>query len=591
MVGNFCFIRINKAQAQNPVIVVPGMVASWNWDAMMGDVFGDSWGFFPGVNHYNTLTETLEGEGFDVYVAFYDWRKPIGDNSFDFLKAKIDEVKALTGEAKVDIVAHSMGGLVSRAYIQSFLFEDDVEKFVMLGVPNEGLSDAYSPWEGGAIPDNWGKWYKAGIKAYIWYLKQITPGLQSNYEIIHDYIPSIGDLMPIYDFLQVREISGINATTTYWDMEVQNPFLEELNGGMGLMNLQMRVAFSNLGGYDQSTVGSVVVNIPDSGSLKWKDGEPNPFPPPKNTSEGDNRVLDESVDLFGDLMAVPMPGVDPIDPGPEEFYEVGNRRRGSFEDTTHTVLPHRAIEETVYWLRRPLVPIWSPDYFTPSPIAPPVDLPDVDPPAAIEEPEDILSFFFTENAEVEIVDPDGKVINNSENEIPGAEFDEASSDGPKIIYIPDPKDGKYKINIIGTSDDDDFDFAAYWASDDDSELDDFTDELDEGEENTYEVEFDSDGESKIDSDMSFDVDDLIDLIRGYYDDGTISQDTDCEDEALIYESVGTGFFSLFSEVYLGRIERGISSCIKIESWFETNNNVYQGAQTWYDILLEARQAN
>ena len=232
-----------------------------------------------------------------------------------------------------------------------------------------------------------------------------------------------------------------------------------------------------------------------------------------------------------------------------------------------------------------------PDYYIESPTAPSVDLSDIDLPPPVDEPDDILSFFFTENAEVEIIDPDGKIINNTENEIPGAEFDQASDEGPKIVYIPDPKDGEYKINIKGISDDDDFDFAAYYASDNDSELDSFSDELEEGEENTYEIEFDGDGESKIDSDMSFDVDDLIDQVREYYDDDTISQDIDCEDNSLVYESVKADFLNTLTNVNLGRIERGIESCVKIESWFETNDNIYQGTQSWYDILVEARQVN
>ena len=594
ILGSFCFIGKNEAQAKNPVILVPGMSASWNWDVMAGEIFGDSWGWFPGVDHYNALIGLLEDKGFDVYVAFYDWRKSIGNNSFDFLKTKIDEVRALTGESKVDIVAHSMGGLVSRGYIQSSLFEDDVEKLVLLGVPNKGSSDAYSPWEGGIIPKNWGKGYKFVIDTYLWYLKQIVPGSQSNYELIHDHIPSMGELMPIYDFVQEYTISGDVATTTYENMEVKNPFLEELNLSSGVSDLKSRVALSNLGGYDKSTVGSVIVSMPDSGTTKWKDGEPNPFPPPRNNTKGDNRVLDDSVDLSRSLAAIPLfggvPSVD-INIGPEKFYEVGNRRAGSFEDTGHTELPYKAIEEVVYWLRRPIAPMVIPDYYIESPTAPSVDLSDIDLPPPVDEPDDILSFFFTENAEVEIIDPDGKIINNTENEIPGAEFDQASDEGPKIVYIPDPKDGEYKINIKGISDDDDFDFAAYYASDNDSELDSFSDELEEGEENTYEIEFDGDGESKIDSDMSFDVDDLIDQVREYYDDDTISQDIDCEDNSLVYESVKADFLNTLTNVNLGRIERGIRSCVKIESWFETNDNIYQGAQSWYDILVEARQVN
>jgi hypothetical protein len=54
------------------------------------------------------------------------------------LKDIIDRVKAITGKDKVNIIAHSMGGLVARRYIQ--LFEkDDVDKLILVTVPNNGI--------------------------------------------------------------------------------------------------------------------------------------------------------------------------------------------------------------------------------------------------------------------------------------------------------------------------------------------------------------------------------------------------------------------------------------------------------------------
>jgi pimeloyl-ACP methyl ester carboxylesterase len=54
------------------------------------------------------------------------------------LKDLIDTIKFRTGKDKVDIVAHSMGGLVTREYIALF-GEDSVNKFVMVGTPNYGV--------------------------------------------------------------------------------------------------------------------------------------------------------------------------------------------------------------------------------------------------------------------------------------------------------------------------------------------------------------------------------------------------------------------------------------------------------------------
>ena len=55
------------------------------------------------------------------------------------LKDIIDIVKARTGAKKVNIVAHSMGGLVSREYIRLF-GGDSVDKLVLIGTANHGVT-------------------------------------------------------------------------------------------------------------------------------------------------------------------------------------------------------------------------------------------------------------------------------------------------------------------------------------------------------------------------------------------------------------------------------------------------------------------
>ncbi len=51
----------------------------------------------------------------------------------------IKEIKFETGKDKVIIICHSMGGLVSRRYLQIF-GEEDVSKLIILGTPNYGIS-------------------------------------------------------------------------------------------------------------------------------------------------------------------------------------------------------------------------------------------------------------------------------------------------------------------------------------------------------------------------------------------------------------------------------------------------------------------
>ncbi|MBI2134760.1 alpha/beta fold hydrolase [Candidatus Woesearchaeota archaeon] len=59
------------------------------------------------------------------------------------LKELIDLLKFRTGKDKVIIVAHSMGSLVSRSYLQIF-GDEDVDKLIMIAAPNKGISGSVS---------------------------------------------------------------------------------------------------------------------------------------------------------------------------------------------------------------------------------------------------------------------------------------------------------------------------------------------------------------------------------------------------------------------------------------------------------------
>ncbi|MFZ5954846.1 MAG: alpha/beta fold hydrolase [Nanoarchaeota archaeon] len=56
------------------------------------------------------------------------------------LKDIIETIKLKTGKDKVIIISHSMGGLVSRRYIEIF-GDNNVEKLIMIGTPNKGVDE------------------------------------------------------------------------------------------------------------------------------------------------------------------------------------------------------------------------------------------------------------------------------------------------------------------------------------------------------------------------------------------------------------------------------------------------------------------
>ncbi|MGB2570597.1 lipase family alpha/beta hydrolase [Micromonospora citrea] len=103
----------------NPVIVVGGLI---------------------GVSiAYEPIAARLRADGFRVSIyqlpglGFGDIRE-----SAKAFKRYVDQIRANTGAAKVDIVAHSEGGLVSRWYVKFLGGADAVGRYVSLGSPQQG---------------------------------------------------------------------------------------------------------------------------------------------------------------------------------------------------------------------------------------------------------------------------------------------------------------------------------------------------------------------------------------------------------------------------------------------------------------------
>lgn len=104
------------------------------------------------------LRRDLWDAGFFVVECPWDWRyHPGSQEAQEYLLSCINKAKSETGAEKVDVVAHSQGGLLTRAYIQKLGYENtelvayrnDIDRFIMLGTPNHGSPLAYPLWSGG----------------------------------------------------------------------------------------------------------------------------------------------------------------------------------------------------------------------------------------------------------------------------------------------------------------------------------------------------------------------------------------------------------------------------------------------------------
>ena len=80
-------------------------------------------------------------EGWDFDTLPYDWRFGISDSSVEALASKIAEITDRTGSPKVQVIAHSTGGLLLKKYVETHP-DNKVAKAIFVGVPNLGAPKA-----------------------------------------------------------------------------------------------------------------------------------------------------------------------------------------------------------------------------------------------------------------------------------------------------------------------------------------------------------------------------------------------------------------------------------------------------------------
>lgn len=156
-------IPLYNDHKHNPVILVPGILGSTSSDstyptlpagysANSSDLkLYNPWGY-PGWDSLTSLLTSSDYgyEEMDTIIPCpYDWRMPIEDAVNRYLIPCIKKAASTSETGKVDVIAHSMGGLLVRAYIQGDNYANDINKFAMVGTPNLGSEKVYYLWEGG----------------------------------------------------------------------------------------------------------------------------------------------------------------------------------------------------------------------------------------------------------------------------------------------------------------------------------------------------------------------------------------------------------------------------------------------------------
>jgi hypothetical protein len=255
-----------------------------------------------------------------LFAVPNDWRKDVDDIAKDYLKKRINEAKLKSGKDKVHIIAHSMGGLITRAYIQGNYYDYDIDKFAMVGTPNHGAANIYYMYEGGdpkladdkneGMLTGWMNFYSNTVDLLydsmrgtpLYETKEICTSANCVYYKDFDnpkYDPTARDFfrrevkptkqhLPTYLFLD-------NGTMNFGISD--NKWLKDLNQNVNFKGVNA-ILFAGDGVRDWATDVKTIswVNVGKANDL-YTDGVP--MGNPEYTTSGDGTVLTSSAQLPG----------------------------------------------------------------------------------------------------------------------------------------------------------------------------------------------------------------------------------------------------------------------------------------------------
>lgn len=197
----------------DPVLIIPGIMASWNRNLLDKNLeYADEWELDPHFHTYDGLIADLQNYagyvlGETLFTFPYDWRRA---NHFtaQLLYGEIQKIKNQTGSPRVDVVAHSMGGLIARYYIISSLYQTDIDQLIFIATPQRGSPKAYLAWEGGflgttVVSDFVKELLIAKIAKTDGYCDSIWERNKCIYNYVRGYpVGSLQQLLPDYNYLQ-----------------------------------------------------------------------------------------------------------------------------------------------------------------------------------------------------------------------------------------------------------------------------------------------------------------------------------------------------------------------------------------------------
>jgi len=222
--GNDLIWKLDLATApvtENTIatIIIPGLMASWNKNAILHnqEVNQSDWKLPSFIKEYQGLISSFDNHALvknsDYFVFSYDWRDSLEDTIKvldEYLNTKIWNSSP---NKKINIIGHSLGGLVGRIYSQNH--SDKINKLITVGSPNLGAAQVYKPLSAGEI-DRENTWLWLAQKLILVINKNTV---ESDKITVNKHFPVLLDLFPTYDFLTDSSSNVIHISS----MSIKNP--------------------------------------------------------------------------------------------------------------------------------------------------------------------------------------------------------------------------------------------------------------------------------------------------------------------------------------------------------------------------------
>lgn len=229
-----------------PIVIVPGMFASWNGDALLhnSQTSFDSWKMNSAVSEYSPILQTLQNNGrvldADVFMFPYDWRKPVVQAALDLDSFITQKIWSSNKYEPVQLIGHSLGGVVARTFTDMSP-DKPIKQLVTAGSPHLGAVQSYKPLVAGEIDRE---------NTLMWLAEKLILNLnktllESDKSTITRLLPVLSDLIPSFPFLKDEqgrtvESSVQNSLLTSYPIQT-NPLI--LQSYLGSNAYQMNAGY------------------------------------------------------------------------------------------------------------------------------------------------------------------------------------------------------------------------------------------------------------------------------------------------------------------------------------------------------------